>query len=178
MKNEIVGFIRNRLSKDDLLYIFSACVIPIHIWGILNLLIDIPSWLFFYNYVEIIGGAAYTLVFALIETLLVFIGVVTLRLLIPKRWAADWYVSFCIMMVLELTITALLFQYFSVQGLYYKTELLLASAVSIGLTAFLVSKVDRLNRLIRSITSRFTILAYVYVFFDVFGLLVVIMRNL
>jgi hypothetical protein len=139
---------------------------------------DIPSWLFFYNYIEIIGGVAYTLVFALIETSLVFIGVVTLRLLLPKRWAADWYVSFSILLVLELTITALLFQYFSVRGIYYKAELLLASAVSIGLTAFLLSKINRLNHLVRSITIRFTILAYIYVFFDVVGLLIVIMRNL
>jgi len=177
-KYEIVGFIRDRLSKDDFVYIFSACALPIHIWGILNLFIDIPSWLYYYDFIELIGGVAYTLVFSLVETLFVFIGVVTLRLLLPKRWAADWFVSFSILMVLELTITALLFQYFTVQGLYYKTELLLASVVSIGLTAFLISKFDRLNHYVRSIARYFTILAYVYIFFDVVGLLIVIMRNL
>ena len=173
-----MGLIRDRLSKDDLVYIFCACVLPIHIWGILNLLIDIPSWLFYYNYIEIIGGVAYTLVFSLVEATLVFIGVVSLRLLLPKRWAAEWFVSFSILLVLELTITALLFQYFTVQGIYYKTELLLASTLIIGLTALLISKFDRLHHLIRSIASHLTILAYVYVFFDIVGLFIVFIRNL
>jgi hypothetical protein len=177
-KYEIVGFLRDRFSKDDFIYIFTACAIPIHIWGILNLFIDIPSWLLNYNFIEIIAGVAYTLVFSLVETSLVFIGVVTFRVLLPKRWAADWFVSFSILMVLELNITALLFQYFTVQGLYYKTELLVASAVSIGLTVLLVSKINRLNNLVRLIASRFTILAYVYVFFDIVGLIIVIVRNI
>jgi hypothetical protein len=173
-----VGFIRDRLSVDDFIDIFSACVLPIHIWGILNLLIDIPSWLFYYDYIELIGGVAYTLVFALIESSLVFFFVIAVRLLLPRRWAADWFVSFSILAVFELTLTALLFQYFTVQGIYYKTELLLGSAVSILLTALLISKFDRLNHLVRSIASHFSILAYIYVFLDIVGLLIVIIRNL
>jgi hypothetical protein len=173
-----MGFVRDRLSKDDFLSIFTACVLPIHFWCIISLLIDIPSWLFIYDYIELIGGIAYTLVFCLLETLLVFTGVVTFRLLLPRRWAADWFVSFSILMVFELTMTALLFQFFTVQGIYYKTELIAVSAVVIGLTALLVSKFTRLNKLIRLITNHFSILAYIYIFFDVVGLFIVLIRNL
>ena len=53
---------------------------------------DVPSWALYMRYGEMFSSIAYTMSFALIETLILFLPVIFLGMLLPKRWVRDKYV--------------------------------------------------------------------------------------
>ncbi len=156
--------------------IFVFCAFPIHLWTIVNMLRDVPSWLHYMKTVEIIGSVAYTLTFALFETMIVFVIVLVVGMVLPKRWVPYTFVPLSSVMLIELAIMAGIFQHFILQ--YLPKRLLLVSFLMIlGLTVLTIPKFSKIAVLTRSLAERFAVLTVLYVLFDFVGLIIVIARN-
>jgi hypothetical protein len=100
------AILRERFSSKGFLQIFVYCAFPIHLWTILNMLRDVPSWAFYMRYGELFSSIAYTMSFALIETLILFLPVVVLGMLLPKRWVRDKFVPLVSVLLLEASLAA------------------------------------------------------------------------
>jgi hypothetical protein len=137
---------------------------------------DFPSWLLYMKTYEFIGIIAYTLTFALFETLLVCGVVLAVGAVVPRRWVSNSFVPISLALLIELSIMAAVFQHFIIQE--FPKKLLLASyLLLLALTAFIVVKSQKLMDIMRRVVDRLTILTFLYVFFDVVGLIIVIARN-
>ena len=78
-----------RYSKSGLWSLYLTCAFPLHVWTIILSLRDF-SWVAERtNSWDAIGVVSYGLVFALVESLLVFLVALLLGFLISKKWDED-----------------------------------------------------------------------------------------
>ena len=120
--------------------------------------------------------AAYTLSFALFETLMVLLVVVLIGLIVPKRWIVDRYIPLASLWLVELAIMAILFQHHIIRHLP-KRNLVIAFGLILALSSLVPIRFPKVGEVLRWIADRLVILSFIYIFFDVLGLLVVILRN-
>ena len=120
--------------------------------------------------------AAYTLSFALFETLVVLLVVVLIGLIVPKRWIVDRYIPLASLWLVELAIMAILFQHHIIRHLP-KRNLVIAFGLILALSSLVPIRFPKVGEVLRWIADRLVILSFIYIFFDVLGLLVVILRN-
>lgn len=119
---------------------------------------------------------AYTLSFALFETLIVLLLVVLIGMIIPKRWVEDRYLPLTSVWLVELTIMAIVFQHHIVHHLP-KRNLVIGYALILAVSTFVVLRFPKIGDVFRWVAERLVVLSFLYIFFDVLGLLVVILRN-
>jgi hypothetical protein len=165
------------LTSQGLTQIFVYCAFPIHIWVLINMLHDVPSWLLYLRNGEVVGMVAYTLSFALVETLVVLLVAVLIGMLVPRRWIVDRYIPLISLWLVELTIMAIVFQYHIIQHLP-KRNLVIGYALILGVSTFIALRFPKVKDVFRWIADRLVILSFLYVFLDALGVLVVILRNL
>lgn len=156
--------------------VFVYCALPIHLWAIVNMLRDVPSWLHYMKNTEIVGSVAYTLTFTLVETLIVFFIVLAVGMVLPKRWVPNTYATLSSVMLIELAIMAAILQHFILQ--YLPKRLLLASYLLIlVLTVLTVPRFSKVRHYTRALAERLTVLTFLYIFIDIVGVIIVIARN-
>ena len=138
---------------------------------------EVPSWVLSMTLWEVISTVAYTLTFALIETLIVFLPVILIAMILPRRWVQEKFIPLSSLLLTELTLMAV--------GLHFaiilekpKRLLLLSYAFVLGLTTFLVLRFPRIQNVLRAVVERLTVLSFIYIFFDMISLVIVLIRNL
>ena len=137
---------------------------------------DVPSWALYMRYGEMFSTIAYTLNFALIETLILFLPVVFLGVLLPERWVREKYVSVASILLLEGALAASLFQY-AIKDNYPKRVTILAIFSLLGLSIVITLIFPKIGQAMKWIAEGLAILTAIYIFLDVLGLFVVIIRN-
>jgi hypothetical protein len=75
-----------KTSKDKIALAFTTCVALVNMWAVFNLLETIPSWVLQLNAWENIEGISYTLTFALIESVFLFVLVIIVNIVVPKQF--------------------------------------------------------------------------------------------
>jgi hypothetical protein len=138
---------------------------------------DVPSWVLYLRTWEVVGMVAYTLSYALFETLIVFLIVVLVGLVVPKRWIVDRYIPLASLWLVELAIMAIVFQHHIIQHLP-KRNLVIGVGLILALSSLIPLRFPKFGKLLGWIADRLVILSFIYIFFDVLGLLVVILRNI
>jgi len=175
-------FKSRRLSPGDLSLSFGAIAFPIHVWAIINILAIFPAWLLRLTIWELAGAISYPLVDALLESCILWIGLVGLSCVLPKKWLADKFVALSSALVWLLAAWAALVQFIYKSILQWEPIQMLPGlllvAISFGLVTWLVQRYGRLEGLIRRLTQGLAVLTYFYLIFDLLGLAVVIIRNL
>jgi hypothetical protein len=175
-------FKRRRLSSRDLFLSFGAIAFPVHVWAIINILYILPAWLLRFSIWELAGAIGYPLVDALLESSLLWIGLIVLGYILPRKWLADRFVALSSVLAWLLAAWAVLahFIYKIIQQLGLEQVLpgLLLVAFSFCIVYWLVQRSGRLEHRIIKLTQGLEVLAYFYVIFDLLGLVVVILRNL
>lgn len=161
-------------ARKDWLPIFAVCAFAVHGWAIFSLLREIPSLLLRLGLGDLLGAIAYTLTFALAESLLFFALVFVLVGLLPHRWFRHHTVWMG-------TVLAVLLQYASFLSIL-SAELSLFVAWLVGLGALLLIffwllRGDKM-RLWLDLVERVSVLAALYLVMDVFSVVVVVLRNL
>jgi hypothetical protein len=138
---------------------------------------EVPSWVLYMSIWEVISTIAYTLTFALLETLALFLPVILIALILPKRWTEVKFVPLSSALLVELALMAI--------GLHAaimldkpKRLLLLSYACVLGVTTFLVLKFPKIESVLRTVAERLMVLSFIYIFFDIIGLLIVLVRNI
>ena len=170
-------FVQNRYSAQDLLHLFVLCAFPIHVWSIIIMFRSVPSWLLYMNGSDIVGSVAYHLMFTIFETIFIYLIVLLAGLLIPRRWLPQPFLSMCAVLLLELSIMAIVFQHL-VQRYSSLRWMSVACFMILAVTLVIVPKITVLQKISRLVAERLTILTFLYVLFDIFGVAIVILRNL
>jgi len=183
------GFLSRKLpTRNEIILLFLACVIPIHIWSIINILREIPRYLQYLTIGEIIIIFAYTQAFALFESLIVTVLLILFCLVLPARFFRDWFLSQGILIVYITTIWAILyhFQVRIVQGLSpslvtYMALIWLWAMMYFGVlfgSLILIRKKEDFEQKIISFIDRLSVLSAVYIIIDVVSIFIVLMRNI
>jgi len=159
---------------------FVICVIATHSWSIINLFRDVASWSLSLSVWDLLGSVSYTLISILFEALVVFLILLLLiGVLLPKKWLGNRSITISTVIILESTILAIVFKPYIAIGFSMGTfQLLSLLVIALLLIAILLIRNKRIESIINRIVEPLTTLAFVYVFIDLIGLIIVLIRNL
>jgi hypothetical protein len=170
------------MSNQDLWLVFAACVFPIHAWSIIAVVNEAPACILRLDVIELLGMVAYTQAFALIESLVVTLALVVAGFVLPRRLLADRMVSqgSLLVMVGTLWTIAIHIYYATIRewGVTQFLPWLVFGLVSLVVPYFLTAHLPQVNRLIRSLVQRLSVLSFVYAAIGAVGLVIVVLRNL
>jgi hypothetical protein len=140
-----------------------------------------PGWLQFLDLWDVASIFAYTQAFALLESALVLLLLIGLCVVLPARFFKNKFAAQGCMAVSMMALWTAVFQSVSAEIRAWSIgEFLLWSALSltaIGVPCVLVYRSRRIERAIRALAERLTVLLYVYVPLGLLSLIVVIARN-
>jgi hypothetical protein len=125
---------------------------------------------------DVIGSVAYTLSFALVETLIVLLIVLLAGMVVPRQWVVEKYVPWASALLVELAIMAIVFQNAIIHHLP-KRNLVIAFALILAVSTIVVLRFPKMGDVLKWISERLIVLSFIYIFFDILGFLIVIVRN-
>ena len=164
----IFSSIKDRFpNRKEALLVMSACIFPIHFWVTIVFLYNFPSLILKANIWQILGVLAYTLVFALFESLLLFGFLALLAAVLPRRFFKERFVYLGTFLALVIAGFALLV------NTQFMQESSWAWIPVIGLTgAGLFASLRRPVGDIRqtALAERFSLIASLYFILDIFAL--------
>ena len=182
-------------SKQDLRSLFLMCSLPLHFWTLLLTFRD-TSWLIERsNLWDAIGVASYGLIFAFVESLLVFLIVAISGFIIPKYWQSQ-RVALLSILTLITALWSMASQAHAISGMSFPVwfndfivrqehpvRVLYAIALvlvgpTVILPTYLILNSDRSFRLVRELIDRLSMLAVLYLVFDSAALVIIIIRNI
>jgi len=178
----VIPFNRRIPSTRSLVYTYLACLFPIQVWSVYNLLTEVPAWLRQMTVWDVIGVVSYPETFALFESVVIFIPFVILSVLLPCRWLRDKFVAlttgivyvsavwFILAHVNDLTV-----RYWGLKQLLPWLGLFLTSQI---VCFFLIHYSEKLESIILSFVARVAVLSAVYLFIDFLSVLILVVRNI
>ena len=185
-----------RYSKQGLWSLFLMCAFPLHAWTIILAFRDF-SWVTERtNSWDAIGVVSYGLIFAFIESVVVFLVAILLGFLISKIWSEDRRIALLSTQVLVTSLWAMgSYLYFMLQvsisgetidfliSLAHPLRFLYvislaAVSVTVALPTYLILRSEKVLQGMRGFFERLSLLTLFYLFFDVVGLVIVIVRNI
>ena len=192
----LTNFITQKYSRQGLWSLFLVCAFPLHFWTLILVFRDI-SWLTERtNLWDAVGVASYGMVFAFVESLLIFLVAAFSGLFIPKGWPSDRRIAFLALLVLLASAWAMVSQLLflwnvslPVQAIQFLRESghplrilyagsLLMVSVTILLPVYLFLRSKKSVVMMQGLMERLSLLTMLYLFFDVLGLMIVIIRNI
>jgi hypothetical protein len=180
-------FLLNRLpTRSEALPVFSLAVTFIYSWTLFRMFYEVPSWIFYLSILNILVLVAYSLAFALFESLLLFAFTCLVSLCLPARIFKSKFAAQGSLLVSLVCLAAVSTQrrlgwlaaLKSWQIVAYPiifVFLLFAMAI---LASWIFERFPRLARLVKGLVDRFTVFTYLYVPVSLMSLAVVILRNL
>ena len=184
-----------RYSKQGLWTLFLTCAFPLHVWTIVLAFRDF-SWVTERtNSWDAIGVVSYGLLFALIESIIVFLVAILLGFLISKKWDEDQRNVLLGALVLITSIWAMVsYLFFLMQvsvpgdaitflvGLAHPLRFLYAVSFAIvtptiGVPTYFILRSEKFMQGIRGLFERLSLLTLFYLFFDFVGLIIIVIRN-
>ena len=182
---------KNRAKSFFSLFLIAA--FPIHLWSLLMIFRDIEFVSERTEMWDAYGYAGYALMIAMFESLVIALILWAISLILPKKWARTRIftaISSIYLILAGASIVDMAFHAFnevriSRQYLYgletYPTltyaliagSILLLSALAVGL----IIKSEKFNKGLQEAFERISLLSYFYLVLDVFGIILVIIRN-
>lgn len=161
---------------------FAACAFPVHTWSILILFWELPAWILRLSIWDLIGVIAYTQALALVESIIILLGLLLLAALLPQKWFRDKAVALSTAIVFSVAAWVIAAQInFEVIRTLPVRSLLPWFAACLASAAFfyaLVYRYKRLETLIVSFVDRLLTLAFGYLLVDILSILVIVARNI
>lgn len=192
----VSNFEEQYYSRQGLWSLFLMCAFPLHLWTIFLALRDL-SWLIERsNLWDAISVLSYGLIFALAESVIVFLMAVLLGLLVPKYWRQDRRVAVISALVFSLTLWAMISQLYWLLGIptpefvirllmdaqhpvrFLYAGALVAVLATIMPPTYFILRSDDFFRFVQALIERLALLMSFYLVFDFTGLIIVIMRNI
>ena len=168
-------------SRRQMIYGYLACLFPIQTWSIYNLLHEVPAWLLQLNVWDLIAIVSYTQLFALLESIVVFVPLLLAAGLLPRRWFSDKFVAistgvvflsaawFIVAHFNQAAVQSLgYWQLLPWLGLYLASQLVLFSLVQLS---------HRLEVAIGSFADRLAAVSALYFIIALLSVPVVVVRN-
>lgn len=192
----MVRFIAQRYSRQGLGSLFLTCAFPLHFWALLLAFRDI-SWLTERtNLWDAIGVVSYGLLFALVESVMIFLVLVLVGFIIPLRWPSDKRITFLALLILLISLWGIIGQLLFLWNLSLPAQaiqllrsvrhplrILYAACLvvvipTILLPIYLFVRSKRSVAFMQDLMERFSLLTMLYLLFDAVGLVIVIIRNI
>lgn len=190
MKALRIGFDRNLLFK-----LFLVCAFPIHAWAIIMVIRDLEWIAERTNQWDAIGVFGYALLGALIESLLIFLVIILLSYLISQKWNAEKRFGVLFTVVFVSAFWSIIGQLYFVLGgaapqfivdfaissghplwvLYGISFPLVVASIVVPIYLFL-QKYQSSGKFM-AFVDRLILLSGMYLFLDVIGIIIVIIRN-
>lgn len=184
-----------RYSKQGIWSLFLICAFPLHVWTIILAFRDF-SWVTERtNSWDAIGVVSYGLIFAFIESVVVFLAALLLGFLVSRKWNEDRRLTLMGILVFITSLWAMIGYLFFMLNISVPGETILFFAnlehplrvlyavilalvgPTIALPAYLVLRSEKFLRGARGFFERISTLTLFYLFFDFLGLVIVIIRN-
>ncbi len=191
-----MAIFKDRYSGGNLFKLFTICALPIHIWAIILWLRDAETitarttvggmtgiW-------STIGVGAYTLVFALFESAVIFLVVLLLSLMLPKRWTEEKRMAQISVGIVIVSLWAMANQiYFladkgpvvsgvNAPAIIAFIVVLLVIIASPILPFYLIHRYPKIEEAVNMLVDRLSMLSILYLLFDIVGLVIILIRNL
>jgi hypothetical protein len=184
-----------KYTKQGLWSLFLICAFPLHVWTFILAFRDF-SWVTERtNAWDAVGVMSYGLVFAFIESVVIFLIAVLLGFLVSKVWsegqrvavmghlaltASLWAVVTSLFFLIPITLSPSTIGFLA--GLAHPLRFLYGVSLAlVGLTVFvptiLILRSKPFFQAVQGFFERLSMLTGLYLFFDVIGLGIVIFRN-
>jgi len=192
----VADFIRRRYSRKGLWSLFLTCAFPLHFWTLILVFRDV-SWLAERtNAWDAIGVASYGMIFAFAESVVVFLVVVLLGFLTPMKWEPDRRIAFLGLLFLITSAWGMIGQLLFLWNIYLPAQAiqflrgsshplriiyaacLMVITPTVLLPAYTFLRSNKALMFMQNLMERLALLASFYLFFDLLGLIIVIIRNL
>lgn len=187
---------KSKFDRSDWFKLFLVCAFPLHLWTILMVFRDVnwvaertTSW-------DAVGFSGYALFYTLIESLLLFGFIALLGFIIPKNWnltlrfvvlslvafiLAGWSIMEQLILIvfwgwLRHLADTLTFLFTSPWSAYVIFAGLIVISVTVPL--LLLRKHPGLQEKVYSVLERLTLLSGLYLFIDVIGMIIILIRNI
>jgi len=185
----------NYYHRQGLLSLFLMCAFPLHFWTLLLAFRDISWVIERTNVWDAIGVASYGMIYAFIESLLVFIVASLLGLLISRSWSVERRVALLSVFTLVISLWAMVSQLYFLWEVSLPDSILQAlahnahpvrtmymalftlTATTFVIPAYFVLQSDKGLKVMRDLVERITLLSMFYIFLSFVGLVIVIIRN-
>lgn len=159
------------LTRSELLALFVACTIPIHIWSLVNAFTEVPAWVIKMNMWEVLGALAYTQSFALFETVIVVLLLALLFFVLPRFFVGEQVVPIGMMIVLPVTIWLIILQ-LNTDWIDDRNATALAIwgislIVVLGTSIFLARRSEKVQGILQTVSDRIVVLAVFLLIIDV-----------
>lgn len=182
-------------SKQGLWSLFLVCAFPLHLWTIILAFRDF-SWVTERtNSWDAVGVLSYGLIFAFIESVFVFLIAVLLGYLISKKWGEDrrnallgnlvlitslWAMVSYLFFILEVSVSGQTIDF--LVNLEHPLRFLYAVSlafvgVTVTLPTYFILRSEKFLQFIKGFFERLSLLTVFYLFFDLIGSIIVIVRN-
>jgi hypothetical protein len=176
------GLLTRRLpSSKNILFAYLACLFPIQVWSIYNLLKEVPAWYLQMNVWDLIGAVSYTQMFVLFESVVIFLPFIVLSALPPANWFRDKFVALSTGIVflsavwfIFAHINDLALRYWGLRHflpwivLFFFSQIILFS---------LIHSSQKIETAIVTLVDRVAVLSALYLSIDLVSVLIVVIRN-
>jgi hypothetical protein len=192
----VANFIIQRYSRQGLWSLFLTCAFPIHFWTLILAFRDI-SWLTERtNAWDAIGVASYGMIFAFTESIVIFCIIALLGFLTPKQWEPDQRIAFLGLLILLTSIWGMIGQLLFLWNVFLPAQAiqflrssshplrilyaacLIVVTPTVLLPVYSFIRSEKAVSFMQNLMERLSLLTMFYLFFDLLGLIIVIIRNL
>ncbi len=166
-----------KLSRQNVFHLFVICAFPVHVWAIIGYFEQAPAWLLRMDVLELAAMAGYQLLFALVESLIVF-ACVWLAAAILVRWLGEATVPAAALFVLLTSLASIWAQLDN--GLFRSFWAIVIGIAYLALVvggAWFARRNQTFSRGVMSVVERLAILSMLYFVFDAIGIVLVILRQ-
>jgi hypothetical protein len=168
-------------KKQEIFTVLLACIFPVHIWSLINVMREIPAWILRLSISEMVGVIAYSQLYAFLDTLLIFIPILLLSVVLP---AGLFRIKFVALGTAVAFITSAWFIFLHLNNQVIEmrqTAVMAAWAISylVVLVGFylLVHRNAKVETAIIRFVQRLSVLSLLYLMIDVVSVVVVVVRN-
>jgi hypothetical protein len=192
----VADFITQRYSKKGLWSLFLICAFPLHLWTLIFAFRDI-SWLTERtNLWDAIGVVSYGMIFAFVESVVIFLVLTLLGLILPAQWYSDRRIAFLSLLILLTSVWGMISQLLLVWSVplpiqviqflrssNHPLRMLYAACLAVVtptilIPVYLFMKSKKSIAFMQDLMERLSLLATFYLFFDFVGLIIVVLRNI
>jgi hypothetical protein len=179
--------LKSRLpTRQEILPVFSIILFIDFSWMFYRMFWQVPSWLYYMGIQNILVITAYTLSFALFESILVLGVLLFFSLVFPAKYFRDKFIPLGSAIAVFMGVCAwaiqrkisLLEKVELQQLLLYPLVFLVVLVVLVFAFSYLFDHFKFMPRFISSIADRMVVFAYIYIPLSLLGLVVVIIRNI
>jgi hypothetical protein len=172
--------------RKEVFTVFSIALFLTFTWSIYRLFFQVPSWLFYLNFSEILTITAYVMAFTLLESAFLLGFLVLLPIVYPRKLFAQKFVAQSSIILLVLTTGAVFYQQnvgmLKKWGLVELILFILGFLVTVTLLivtfSYLLDRFARLKNFLDAFAERLTVFSLLYLPLSILGFAVMVIRNI